>query len=51
VVSKNDSFIVTRKFSAALFFALIWAANAAVLFPTNSTWSYFKGLSEASSPD
>jgi len=51
VVSKNDSFTVTRKFSAALFFVLIWAANGAVLVPTNSTWNYFKGLSEASSPD
>ena len=51
MVSKNDSFTVTRKFSAALFFVLIWAANGAVLVPTNSTWNYFKGLSEASSPD
>src|SRR6266513_1180367 len=51
VVSKNDSFTVRRKFLAVLFFGVVWAANAAVLFPTNSTWTYFKGFSEASSPD
>src|SRR5213592_4757455 len=26
-------------------------AHADVIFPTNSTWKYFKGFSEASSPD
>src|SRR5947208_16626152 len=42
---------VTRKSLAVLFFAVVWMAHADVIFPTNSTWRYFKGLSEASSPD
>ena len=36
-------------------FAVIWLASsaphAAVIFDTNTTWSYFKGRSEASTPD
>src|SRR6266516_5882205 len=42
---------VTRKSLAVLFFAVVWMAHADVIFPTNSTWRYFKGLSKASSPD
>ena len=42
---------MTRKLSVVLCFVTVWAATAGVIFPTNSTWTYFKGLSEASSPD
>ena len=42
---------MTRKFLAFLYVGLVCGANAAVIFPTNSTWTYFKGFSEASVPD
>jgi hypothetical protein len=34
-----------------LIFGAILSADAGVVFPTSSTWRFFKGLSEASSPD
>ncbi|HXT39817.1 MAG TPA: CotH kinase family protein, partial [Candidatus Angelobacter sp.] len=51
MVSKTDCLVVTRKFLAFLYVGLVCGANAAVIFPTNSTWTYFKGFSEASVPD
>src|SRR5262249_12736854 len=36
---------------AVLVFFLIFAGHAATLFPTNTSWKYFKGLSEGSLPD
>jgi hypothetical protein len=42
---------VTRKLLAVLFVGAVLSADADVVFPTNSTWRYFKGSSEASSPN
>jgi len=50
-VSQSETFVVARKLSVALFFSLVVLSNAAVIFPTSSPWAYFKGYSEASSPD
>src|SRR5213075_2324456 len=42
---------VTRKLLVVLFFGAVLSAGAGDVFPTSSTWKYFKGLSEASSPN
>jgi len=42
---------VTRKLLVVLFFGAVLSAGAGVVFPTASTWKFFKGYSEASSPD
>src|SRR4030095_15136530 len=42
---------VTRKLLAVLFVGAVLSADADVVFPTNSHWRYFKGSSEASSPN
>jgi hypothetical protein len=43
--------ISSRRFAAALYVLLLVSVKAEVLVPASSAWKYFKGRTEASSPD
>ena len=42
---------MARKLLVLLYFGAVLSAGAGAVFPTHSTWRFFKGFSEASSPD